>query len=179
MLYTIGHGNRSWTDFASLLKGHDCLYLIDVRSTPKSRHNPSFDREQIKGLCEEVGIRYVFLGDVLGGRPGDRTLYDPQGRVDYSRVEQSVAYRSGIERLVKAAELSQNVAIMCSELNPSECHRSKLIGRTLANCDVVVHHIDKHGKAISQAEAINDITGGHEDLFGDNTAVTKSRGRYV
>jgi len=179
MIYSIGHGNRSWPTFLELLKSFKCKYLIDVRSFPKSKFNPSFDRENLEEVCQKVGIKYVFMGDVLGGRPHDKSLYDDNGKTDYSKVEKSKSYINGITRLKKAAELSEKTFMMCSELSPSECHRSKLIGRTLAEIGISVTHIDKNGTPISQDDAIFQITNGQSDLFGTAPDITKSRGKYA
>ena len=68
--------------------------------------------------------------------------------------------------------------LMCSELRPEECHRCKLIGAALAERGVEIIHIDEKGRAISQDEAIDRITGGQEGLFGQDPSINRSRGSY-
>lgn len=179
MIYSIGHGNRSWTAFLELIRSFDCKYLIDVRSFPKSKFNPSFDREALEAACKDAGIKYVFMGDAIGGRPSDKSLYDDEGKADYTKIEKSKKYIEGISRLEKASGIRENTFIMCSELSPSECHRSKLIGRTLSEIGIQITHIDKKGIPISQEDAIDQITNGQGDLFGESPSITKSRGRYT
>ena len=64
MLFSIGHGNRSWDSFLEILTAQECKFLIDVRSFPRSRFNPSFDRAVLEEACSSAGIKYVFMGDV-------------------------------------------------------------------------------------------------------------------
>lgn len=178
MIYTIGHGNRTWADFSSLLVKFGCEYLIDVRSLPFSKFNSAFNKEQLQKHCHSVGIKYVFMGDTLGGRPADTRLYDTSGRADYNRIRESSPYGAGIERLRKAASIPASTFIMCSELNPCECHRSKLIGRTLDEMQIPVMHIDKNGNKVTQVSVMMELDGGQGDFFGDGASTTKSRAKY-
>jgi uncharacterized protein (DUF488 family) len=82
-LYSIGHGSRKSKDFLALLKKFGIEYLIDVRSQPYSRFHPQFRQNELKHFLEQNGIRYVFMGDELGGRPKDPSCYDNEGKVDY------------------------------------------------------------------------------------------------
>lgn len=178
MIYSIGHGNRSWPDFLDILVSKNCKFLIDVRSFPVSKFNPSFNKDQLDEQCRISGVKYVFMGDALGGRPADRSLYDKEGHADYQLIEKSPQYTAGISRLEKAASIAENTFIMCSELNPCDCHRSKLIGKSLEELGISIRHIDKNGNETSQAQVINKIDHGQADLFGDSAATTKSRGKY-
>jgi uncharacterized protein (DUF488 family) len=78
----------------------------------------------------EASIRYLFMGDLLGGRPEPRECYDAEGKVDYDRVEAQEFYQRGIERLLDGITRF-HVCIMCAEEDPSHCHRRLLITRTL------------------------------------------------
>ena len=178
MIYSIGHGNRTWAEFLSLLASKNCKFLIDVRSFPASKFNPSFNKDQLDEKCRLADIKYVFMGDTLGGRPADRSLYDSAGRADYQLIERSPRYIAGISRLEKAANISQSTFIMCSELSPCDCHRSKLIGKSLEGLGIPIRHIDKFGIETSQTHVIDQIDNGQADLFGDSATITKSRGKY-
>lgn len=179
MIYSIGHGNRSWTQFLSILNEHNGKYLVDVRSVPRSKFNPDFDKDNLEVACKVAGIRYLFWGDSLGGKPKKKSLYDQDGRADYIRMSEEEEYNSSISRLRKAASLDENTFIMCSELCPSQCHRSKLIGKTLEDFGVHPIHIDKNGYSISQREVISLITRGQDDLFGESPSLSRSKGKYV
>lgn len=179
-LYTIGHGNRQPEDFLLLLKSFGIKYLIDVRSQPYSKFNPSFNTKDLKHFLEQNGIRYVFMGDSIGGRPADRSCYDKEGKVNYEEVKTKAFFLEGIERLKAAYQKELNLAIMCSESKPGECHRTKLIGRVLNSENIMLQHIDEHGKLKDQATVINELNKGLSDidLFGNSINVT-SRKPYL
>ena len=82
-IYTIGHGNRKSEDFLTLLKHYEIQYLIDVRSQPYSKFNPQYNQNELKFFLERNNIKYIFMGDSIGGRPDDKSCYDFEGKVDY------------------------------------------------------------------------------------------------
>ena len=159
-LYTIGHGNRKSEDFLALLKEFGIEYLIDVRSQPYSKFNPQYNQNDLKFFLERNGIKYVFMGDNIGGRPKDTSCYDNEGKVDYEAVKTKEFFINGIERLKTAYNKDINVVIMCSESKPCECHRSKLIGRVLNTDKIILKHIDENGKVKDQATVINEVNKG-------------------
>lgn len=177
-LYSIGYGNRSWEEVRSLLSARGCEFLIDVRSNPFSKFNPSFGKDSLVHLCQESGMRYVFMGDTLGGKPVSDDHFDMDGKVNYIRLSESAEFQHGLSRLITASNKGICACIMCSELRPQECHRCKLIGSELKELGVDVIHIDETGIDISQDEAIRRITGGQDDMFGPPPVITRSRGAY-
>ena len=179
-LYTIGHGNRKPEDFLALLKDFGIEYLIDVRSQPYSKFNSQFNQNDLKFFLERNGIKYVFMGDTIGGRPKDTFCYDNEGKVDYEAVKTKEFFLNGIDRLKTAYNKDINVVIMCSESNPCECHRSKLIGKVLITDNIVLKHIDEKGKLKDQSTVINELNKGlsEYDLFG-NPINTTSRKAYL
>lgn len=177
-LYSIGYGNRQWDDVCKLLKNRGCEYLIDVRSSPYSKFNPSFNKDLLATQCAKEGIKYVFMGDVLGGRPAAPDHFDSEGKVDYVRLAEGAEFKSGLARLITAHSKGICVSLMCSELKPHECHRCKLIGVELKKAGIETVHIDETGLDISQDEAIKRLNGGQEDIFGSDPVTTRSRGRY-
>src|SRR5436305_1865216 len=88
---TIGYGARSVDEFVSELAAGRAEYLVDVRSAPYSRFKPEFSRKSLAARLEREGVRYVFMGDTLGGRPDDPDCYDAEGRVDYERCRSLAA----------------------------------------------------------------------------------------
>ena len=180
LLYTIGHGNRKAKDFLSIIKKYGIEFLVDVRSQPYSKFNPQFNQNELKYYLEEHGVKYVFMGDTLGGRPEDRTCYDDDGKVNYESIKTKDFFQKGIERLKIAYDKGVNVVIMCSESKPIECHRSKLIGKVLNNEKIVLQHIDEKGILKDQATVINELNKGlsEVDLFGNPLNAT-SRKSYL
>lgn len=178
-IFTIGYGNRSIDDFTELLKQNSVEYLVDVRSAPYSRYNPDFSKTALQNTMKNNQIGYLFLGQQLGGRPQDPTCYTADGRVDYDVCESKAFYQAGIERLRKASEGEHTVALMCSELKPHECHRSKLIGRTLDRLGIEVKHIDENGQIVAHNAVIDRFLKSvgadkprQTSLFGDELSET-------
>lgn len=176
-IYTIGYGAREIEDFLAALKTNGIEYLIDVRSSPYSSYKPAFSKHALQTFLEANGLRYLFLGDYLGGQPDDETCYT-DGKVDYKKVAEKAFYQDGIERLKNASRQSRRIALMCSEGKPENCHRSKLIGQTLVADGVDVMHIDEQDMVISQKEVLLRLTGGQPSLFGDDFFSFTSRKKY-
>jgi uncharacterized protein (DUF488 family) len=163
-IYTIGYGTRTIEELIRLLNIYRVEYLIDVRSQPYSRFKPEFTKDALEARITHAGLRYVYMGDTLGGIPDDQTCY-VNGKVDYSIVRQKAFYQEGIKRLHIALDKGHTVALMCSEGKPQECHRTKLIGETLTAENVAVRHIDEGGMVKTQAEVVEALTHGQQSLF--------------
>ncbi len=177
-IHTIGYGAREIDAFISALRRYGITYLIDVRSKPYSRFKPDFTKERLEEHLRGAGIRYVFMGDLLGGRPADPSCYDAEGKVDYAQVAERDFFLTGMERLAKAQSQGLSISLMCSEGKPESCHRSKLIGRALAKLGLPVTHIDENDQLIGQDEVLLRLTGGQLSFFGDDMLPTGSRKRY-
>ncbi len=153
-LYSIGHSDHSVSEFLDLLRRYRLTVVVDVRSQPYSQWASQFNRESLERDLRAAGVRYLFMGDALGGRPADHALYDPgEEHPNYERLAQSPAYKAAIEQLLQLAQ-TERVAIMCSEGDHTKCHRAKLITPTLLERGVHVLHIRPDGTQIeAQPEA--------------------------
>jgi hypothetical protein len=150
-LFSVGHSNHDWTAFVALLRGAGVTMLADVRSSPYSGRYPCYNREPLAGGLRPEGIAYNFLGNLLGGRPDRRSLYDDDGRVDYERVRQTEAFQRGLDQLLH--ELNENtVAFLCSEEDPLECHRGLMIAPALCERGYPPHHLRKDGSLESNEQ---------------------------
>jgi uncharacterized protein (DUF488 family) len=153
MLYTIGHSNHSPERFLQLLQMHGIEALADVRSSPFSRQFPHFNAPELEKLLRSVGVHYVPMGQELGGRPRDASMYDADGHANYAKMSQAPQFRQGLRRLRQGME-RYRIALMCSEENPSECHRRLLIVRVICDEDLQlctkVAHI--RGSGVLQSE---------------------------
>ncbi len=178
-IYSIGHGNKKIEDFINELKSFNILFLLDIRSKPFSKWNPQFNQNELKFKIEENGIKYVYVGDTLGGLPEDRTCYDYNGKVVYDLIKEKNFFKEGLERLIIANDKNINLAIMCSESNPEECHRSKLIGQELLKKKISLKHIISNKVIKSQEIVMIELTKGKGtvDLFG-NEMDFRSRKSY-
>ncbi len=175
-IFTIGYGARTLEQLVDALNGQAIEFLIDVRSAPYSRYKPEFAKEALEAALKTQGIRYLFLGDALGGRPDDPTCY-VEGKVDYHRLQDKPFYRRGIDRLQSAFAQQRRVVLMCSEGKPEECHRAKLIGPTLTALGIPVMHIDENDQLCSQAQIDARLDGAQLTLFDAPTRA--SRKRYI
>lgn len=139
-IYSIGHSNQPQDAFIALLQRHGIQSLVDVRSAPYSRYVPHFNRPELEYAVERAGIRYLYFGDELGGRPPGDEFYDSEGYVLYYRAARAPFFLRGLERLTDEGALYRT-AVMCSEEDPTNCHRRLLIGRVLEEQHVSVLHI--------------------------------------
>lgn len=179
LILTLGYGKRSIDETIGLLQQHGVRFLIDVRSVPWSRYHPDFAQDALKGHVRAHDIVYLFLGEELGGRPDDPGCYDAGGKVDYEACKLRPAFREGIERLRRAWEQGQRVALLCSESRPEDCHRSKSIGPVLVSEGIEVLHLDEDGTLLSQQDVEMRRTGGQLTLEGlPDAKAAKSRRRY-
>ncbi len=113
-IYTIGYGSRTIVELIELLQRYQIDFLVDVRSRPYSTFKPEFSQMELAKRLKQRAIRYVFMGDLLGGQPEDKTCY-MNGKVDYQLYRERPFYQHGISRLRKAWEKQLRVALMCSE----------------------------------------------------------------
>lgn len=166
-VFTIGHSTHSAEAFVALLRQHGIEALADVRSSPFSRFNPQFNRENLGRSLKEHGIHYVFLGKELGARSEDRSCYD-HGRVQYSRLAKTVLFRSGLDRVLQGAA-RYRIVLMCAEKEPLECHRTLLVAKSLVEQGQPVLHIHPDGHLETHEAAMERLLGiaglPREDLF--------------
>ena len=188
-VFTIGHSNHQPAIFLALLRKHGVNVVVDVRSAPYSRYLPHFNKEFLAKSLRGVGIRYVFRGKELGGQPADRAYYDADGRVMYGRLAETDTFKQGIAYVLDTASVhpstrsgrtapspARRIALTCSEKEPLECHRTLLIGQTLAARGVAVAHIHADGSLESHNDAMNRLLDVFKlphngDLFRSREAV--------
>lgn len=164
-MYSIGYGSRDFHEFVVLLKTHRINKVIDVRTRPYSTYKTEYNRANLKRSLNESGITYRFMGHLLGGLPDMEHVY-VEGRVDYDILSKEASYQEGLKRLIQLYEEGHKMCIMCSEEKPEECHRSRLIGRSLAKENIHLKHILPHdGGLSSQEDVMQLITGGQQSLF--------------
>ncbi len=160
-IFTIGHSNHPPETFINLLVRHGVDEVADVRSAPYSRYTPHFNHEPLQQVLDDIGIAYAYLGGELGGRPADRSCYDADGRVQYERVAETDLFDDGLRRIIRAAD-ERRVALLCTEKEPLECHRTLLVARALADRGVTVAHILADGNLENYDDALNRLLEIHK-----------------
>lgn len=149
-MLTVGHSNQSIGQFTDLLGSVSVTAIADVRTVPRSQWSPHFNREALKTELTRSGIAYVFLGDLLGGRPAAGALY-VDGVADYEAMAATPAVADGISRLKRGGE-TYKIAIMCSEKEPLDCHRCLMVARVLAADGIEMEHLHVDGRVESQQQ---------------------------
>ena len=144
-IWTIGHSNHTIDRFLALTTEASIGVIVDIRSQPFSRYSSHFNRAPLASALQTADIEYRFMGDKLGGRPRDSSLYDEDDHVDYRGLSETPLFRSGIVDLL---ELAGNIrlAIMCSEEDPTHCHRNLLVARVLLDEGIAIEHLRGDGR---------------------------------
>jgi uncharacterized protein (DUF488 family) len=142
-VFSIGHSTRAWEEFRDLLRAHGIQRVIDVRTIPRSRHNPQFNRETLSRKLRGAKIGYVHLGKLGGLRHARRDSPNGGWRNSsfrgYADYMQTLDFERALNRLIKLARQKKSV-IMCAEAVPWRCHRS-LIADALTIRKIPVAHI--------------------------------------
>ena len=185
-LYTIGHSNHQLTDFRNLLLKYGIDCIVDVRSIPASKYSPQFNKETLQGFLRSYNMDYQFFGYELGARRNDS--FNELGYVDFELTVQTALFQEGVHKLTPLLE-KKNIALMCSEANPLECHRFSLVGRYYHEEGLDVNHILKDATISShealEQEMIRDYLHSRrpllpniDELFGTYTAEDQRRDAY-
>ena len=127
VIFTVGHSTRSLDELVEILRAHGVKRLIDVRTIPRSRHNPQFNRETLSKALHNRGFNYRHmkaLGGLRHARPDSMNTgwrnASFRGFADYMQTH---SFKAALEELVSLAE-QKPTALMCAEAVPWRCHRS-------------------------------------------------------
>jgi len=133
-LYTCGYGNHKIEEFIALLQKNKIDVLVDVRSRPYSKWQHNFNRESLKDTLIKNNIKYVYRGRNLGG------------------LDQNTDWDKSIDELAEKCE-NRNIAVMCSENLPENCHRKSTIQPAIEKKGVeVIHLLWQDGKVAKKKE---------------------------
>ncbi len=163
-LYTIGHSNIEPDEFIKRVKQLNIEVLVDVRSKPYSQYVPSFNKENIECLCKDNGIKYLFQGKLLGGKPDDDSVTDKGMKINYDSVAEKPYFQRGINELLNIIS-KYRICLMCSEGQPDKCHRGLLLGPTLEKKNIEVLHILPDGTVINSEQLKLKINKGQLTLL--------------
>ena len=165
--FTLGHSNHTIEAWLALVRQHTLEVVVDVRSAPYSKYASQFDQVPLRRSLEGIGVKYLYLGAELGGRPADSTYYDAAGRVLYGRLCEDSRFKSGIARL-ESGIAQFRVALLCGEEDPAHCHRRLLVGRVLLERGHTMLHIRGDGRLESDEEV---ATQAGKSLVSDQPAL--------
>jgi len=152
-IFTIGHGTWTLDGMVEMLRRNGVSHLIDIRSSPYSAHQPEFARRELEKLADRKGYVYVYMGEQLGGRPNQADCYT-ESKVDYAKLRQKDFFKRGIARLLESQQQGLTVCLLCAEGQPTECHRTLLVGRALTDAGVLVEHFLPNGSVQTQAQVL-------------------------
>ncbi|MCC5946023.1 MAG: DUF488 domain-containing protein [Bernardetiaceae bacterium] len=151
-IYTIGHSNHELSFFIELLKHFTINCIVDVRSVAASAYNPQFNKISLASELQKSSIAYLHFAQEFGARHEAPSLLDSEGKVDFEKVQASASFRKGVRRLQKGIDKGFNIALMCSEGDPFDCHRFAMVSQALANENFTVKHILKDKNLLTQKE---------------------------
>ncbi|MGA2266610.1 MAG: DUF488 domain-containing protein [Phycisphaerae bacterium] len=162
VIYTVGHSNRSADELVAMLRGHGVKRIIDVRTIPRSRHNPQFNRDVLARFLRNRRIGYRHFKALGGLRHARKDSPNAgwrnasfRGFADYM---QTAPFRLALETLITLAR-QKPTAIMCAEAVPWRCHRS-LIADALTVHGLEVRHITSRTAARRHAlSAMAKVSG--------------------
>jgi uncharacterized protein (DUF488 family) len=151
--YTVGHSTRSAEELFELLRAHDVSILADVRTIPRSRRHPQFEKTALEKSLPEQGIRYVHM-KALGGlrKPRADSInvgWRNESFRGYADWMQTADFEHALRTLVELAS-NETVCVMCAEAVPWRCHRS-LLSDALVARGIEVRHIMTTTKADAHA----------------------------
>jgi uncharacterized protein (DUF488 family) len=134
-IYTIGHSTRPITEFLEILDGLSLKLVVDVRTIPKSRHNPQYGGTRLKRTLAKNKIQYVHMEDLGGLRKRSKNSVNLawrnksfQGYADYMQTEE---FQKALAKLISKAK-RKRLVIMCAEAVPWRCHRSLIADALVA-----------------------------------------------
>jgi uncharacterized protein (DUF488 family) len=136
IVLTVGHSTHPLETFINLLKVHAVTHLIDVRTVPRSRHNPQFNQDTFSDALESAGIRYTHAVGLGGFRRTSRDSPNRGWRNEafrgYADYMQTREFAENLTSLIERAK-QERVALMCAEAVPWRCHRSLIADALLVH----------------------------------------------
>ncbi len=174
---TIGHSTRSIDEFIRLLTAHRVDRVIDIRTIPRSRHNPQFSRELLSRALRRAKIRYRHMPGLGGLRHPRRNSANSgwrnAGFRGYADYMQTAKFRRSLDRCIELAKDSQ-VVLMCAEAVPWRCHRS-LVADALKVRGIAVSEITSGVRTRPHSLTPWAKVNGVQITYPDSTAARGSR----
>ena len=161
-IFTIGHSTHSIEEFVEMLKAHDIRLVADVRTIPKSRHNPQYNSDTLAAALHERAIGYEHMPGLGGLRHAKKDSVNTawenasfRGFADYMQTED---FNLSLNALIETAR-KQPTAIMCAEAVPWRCHRSLIADALLAREFIVMDIMSKTSTKEHMITAFAEVRG--------------------
>jgi uncharacterized protein (DUF488 family) len=136
IVLTIGHSTRTVEEFIDLLQARGATRVVDVRTVPRSLHNPQFNQDSLPDSLKKAGLGYVHLPGLGGLRHSQRDSLNVGWRNasfrGYADYMQTPEFEQSLEELIQLAN-KERIAIMCAEAVPWRCHRSLIADALLVH----------------------------------------------
>jgi uncharacterized protein (DUF488 family) len=162
VIYTIGHSTRTLEEFVDMLKTYDITLLMDIRTVPRSRHNPQFNKETLPATLKPYGIRYIHMPEVGGLRHPKREsinlAWENSGFRGYADYMQTQEFTDNLLKIVALAR-ENCLALMCAEALPWKCHRNLLSDALVVRHIKVEHIISKNSTINHQLTEFGQVEG--------------------
>lgn len=174
VLYTVGHSTRSLAEFAEVLRAHGVRRVVDVRTVPRSRHNPQFDKDALGKSLRARRIAYRHLKALGGLRHArkDSTLNAGwrnasfRGYADYMQTPE---FEAGLKTLLEIAG-KRPTAVMCAEAVPWRCHRSMIADAWTARGGQARHIMSPTNARLHKLNPMARVRRGRLTYPADSTA---------
>jgi uncharacterized protein (DUF488 family) len=171
-IYTIGCSNHTSEDFLSIVVNYNIDTIVDVRSTPFSRHTPQFNQDNLKKALSSRRIHYLDFSKEFGARRKEKEVYS-SGIVDFNKVRTLDVFLRGINRIEEGIRKNHRIALLCTEKEPINCHRSLLVSRALMDTlKINIEHILFDGTIIEHhnfEKKMLKLSGLETDMFTTDT----------
>jgi uncharacterized protein (DUF488 family) len=149
VIWTVGHSTRSIEDFISLLASFEIDQIVDIRTVPRSRWNPQFNKDALEKALPDAGIAYMHAKDLGGLRTASKKSVNMGWRNEsfrgFADYMQTPEFDTALQRFVDLAE-GKRAALLCAEIVPWKCHRS-LIADVLLTRGFEITEIMEEGKS--------------------------------
>ena len=167
-IYTIGHSTHQLDFFLELIKAVEVNCIVDVRSVPASAYNPQYNQDSFRKFLKYNHISYLHFAEEFGARQTDTDLLDNDGRLDFERVRKTRSFNYGVERIWQGIDKGFQIALMCSESEPLDCHRFSLVSIGLENNGFEVKHILKNKSIKTNMDLEKELLKKYEKKIHQN-----------
>lgn len=161
-IYTIGHSTRPIDEFIGLLAQNGVKQLVDIRTIPRSRHNPQFEQTALEQVLPAHGIAYIYMKELGGLRPKAKASinlgWHNLSFRNYADYMQTAEFEQALTELIELAQ-ARPTAIMCAEAVPWRCHRSLVGDALLVRGLSVLDIIDQHPPRAHQLTSFAQVEG--------------------